>query len=103
MQLERGDLCPLWREKCKQLQCRWFVHMQGKHPQTGADIDDWDCAINFQVLGLLEVVRGTRGQQAATESMRNEIVSRMDAPIARGNQLDLIDAIQSQPKLIGPQ
>lgn len=104
MKLDRKADCPLLKEPCRQLKCEWFMQMRGQHPQTGEAInDEWDCAVKWLVLVGVDQVRAARGGQAATESMRNEIVDRMDRPMTNPAQLDLIDAVNGTPKLIGPQ
>jgi hypothetical protein len=102
MKLDRKAECPLFKEPCRQLGCEFFMSVKGQHPVTGQPIEDeWDCAVKWLVLVGIDGVRAARGGQAATESMRNEIVDRMDRPMPNVGQLDLIDAINS-PKLIGP-
>lgn len=81
MKLDNGTYCPLVKGPCKKLDCMWFMKVQGLHPQTGEAIDEWDCAVKWQVLLQIENTRVTLGTQAATESMRNEIVTRMDNPL----------------------
>lgn len=81
MQLERKNLCPLFKSPCKQLDCAWFMKMEGTDPQNPEKyIEEWDCAMNWNVRASVqvskEVQRGTGGIQAATESFRNEVVMR---------------------------
>ena len=107
MKLEQGDFCPFVKGKCKRTDCMMFMQISGKHPVTNEHIDEWDCVLRWQIALTMENTKSIRGTQAATESMRNEIVRRMDVPQnvnghANG-QLDLIDAIGHSPKLIGPQ
>jgi hypothetical protein len=101
MKLDRKADCPLFKEPCRQLKCEWFMSVRGAHPQTGEPIDDeWDCAIKWLVLTSIGNIAAARGNQAATESMRNEIVERMDNPPHHvPGQLDLIDRIASTPLL----
>jgi hypothetical protein len=100
MKLEHGTFCPLIKDKCKQLDCAFFLQVRGSHPQTGAPVDEWDCAIKWLPVLMIENTNTARGTQAATESMRNEIVERMDNPPHHvPGQLDLIDRIASTPLL----
>jgi hypothetical protein len=48
--------------------------LQGKHPQTGLDVQEWGCSIAWLPLLLVENSAKTAGVQAATESFRNEMV-----------------------------
>lgn len=57
----------------------WYAHVEGKHPQTGHDIDYWDCAVRWLPLMMTEQARHMKGVQAAVESFRNETIERQDA------------------------
>jgi hypothetical protein len=48
--------------------------LQGKHPQTGLDVQEWGCSIAWLPLLLVENSSKMGGVQAATESFRNEMV-----------------------------
>ena len=66
--------CPLLNKKCIKHQCVWYNMLQGKHPQTGLDVQEWGCSIAWLPLLLVENSAKTAGVQAATESFRNEMV-----------------------------
>lgn len=66
--------CPLWRGPCREHECRFWVQLLGKHPQTGQDINKWDCAIAFLPVLLVEGAQESRQTAAAVESFRNEMV-----------------------------
>lgn len=53
--------------------------LQGKHPQTGLDVQEWGCSIAWIPLLLVENGKQTVGVQAATESFRNEMVKSQNA------------------------
>ena len=74
MQLKNGSFCPLIKKDCVQLQCAWFTQLRGTHPQTGAEIDEWMCAISAMPMLQIEVAKEARQGAAATESFRNEVV-----------------------------
>jgi hypothetical protein len=74
MQIKNGTFCPLIKKDCVQLQCAWFTQLRGTHPQTGAEIDEWMCAISAMPMLQIEVAKETRQGAAATESFRNEMV-----------------------------
>ena len=61
------------------IHCPKWVQIQGKHPQTGKDIDKWGCADTFVVMMQIETTQQIRQLGAATESMRNEIVKHYTA------------------------
>lgn len=54
--------------------CPKFVHIRGKDPQTGADVDKHGCVDSFLPMLLLENAQMSRQTAAAVESFRNEIV-----------------------------
>jgi len=66
--------CPLLNKKCIKHQCVWYNMLQGKHPQTGLDVQEWGCSIAWLPLLLVENSSKMTGVQAATESFRNEMV-----------------------------
>ena len=66
--------CPLLNKKCIKHQCLWYNMLQGKHPQTGLDVQEWGCSIAWLPLLLVENSAKMGGVQAATESFRNEMV-----------------------------
>ncbi len=66
--------CPLLNKKCIKHQCIWYNMLQGKHPQTGLDVQEWGCSIAWLPLLLVENASKINGVSAATESFRNEMV-----------------------------
>lgn len=75
MKLEVKQNCPLnGFAPCKQLECAWFTQLRGQHPQTGADIDEYACAMAWLPVLLIENAKEVRQGAAATESARNETV-----------------------------
>ena len=67
-------VCPLTGDECMQHGCAWYIHMLGKHPQTGADVNQFDCAVKWLPVLLIENAQQTRQMGAAVESFRNEVV-----------------------------
>jgi len=75
MKIESKDLCPLNNfDKCRQLDCSWFIQLRGHNPNTGDEIDEWGCAIAWQPILSVENSQMQRQTGAAVESLRNEIV-----------------------------
>lgn len=74
MKLEPGKFCPLIKKDCIGLQCSWFMLVRGKHPQTGEDVDEWNCAVTWLPVLLIENSQQQRQTGAAVESFRNEVV-----------------------------
>lgn len=74
----KAPICPLLKKTCIESQCAFWVHLQGKHPQSGATVDQFDCSIKWLPMLLVENAMQTRGAQASIDSMRNEVVKRQD-------------------------
>lgn len=45
--------------------------MRGNDPQTGQEIDEWDCTVSFLPMLILEASQQARQAGAAVESFRN--------------------------------
>jgi hypothetical protein len=75
MKLETKSNCPLnGFNPCKQLECAWFLQIQGTNPNTGQDINEWGCAIAWLPILTIENSQQQRQTGAAVESFRNEMV-----------------------------
>ncbi len=68
------EKCPLWRSLCSKVcpTCKWQTQIRGKNPNTGQDIDRWDCAIPFQLLIGIEISKNALNGAAATDNLRNQ-------------------------------
>ena len=75
MKLEPGKFCPLIKKDCIGLQCSWFTQVRGTNPQSGTEVDEWACAISWLPMLLINTSQEVRQSAAATESLRNELVS----------------------------
>ena len=65
-------ICPLIQKPCLEHGCKFYIHLLGKNPQTGADMDAWDCSIAFLPVLLINIGKSTNEVGAAVESLRNE-------------------------------
>lgn len=74
MEMKPGNWCPLIRKKCVEHKCSWFVQVRGLNPNTGAEIDEWACAVSWMPLLSIEVAQKENQTGAAVESFRNEVV-----------------------------
>jgi len=92
MSTEKKIICPLLGKPCIEdgtvvegelHACRFWIKIVGKHPQTGAEIDHYDCAFTWMPILLIENTQKQRETGAAVESFRNEMVSAQD----RSNEL----------------
>ncbi len=82
MKIEVKDNCPLNNfEPCKKLDCAWFVQIRGHNPNTGADVDEYACAIAWMPVLMIENSQQQRQTGAAVESFRNEMVKSSQATL----------------------
>jgi hypothetical protein len=107
--------CPDWRKLMSKV-CKTCPLWMSREITTTRIADnkveksvEWMCGKALAVLSQAEIIDNQHkildrlvGSQSATESMRNEIVRRMDnvTPDVPG-QLDALDVINSRTKLIG--
>lgn len=71
MRMESGDFCPLVNGQCKKFECKWWIQVRGNDPQTGQEIDEWDCTVSFLPMLILEASQQARQAGAAVEDFRN--------------------------------
>src|SRR3990167_4816940 len=76
MELKSGTFCPLLKEDCIQFKCAFWTHLRGTHPQTGKEIDEYDCAVRWLPVMVIETTQQTRQVGAAVESLRNHVAAR---------------------------
>lgn len=75
MQIKAKANCPLNEfEPCKELDCAWFMKVNGANPNTGEQIEEWGCAIAWMPILLIENSQQQRQTGSAVESFRNEMV-----------------------------
>lgn len=86
--LEETDepICPEVQSACIKHRCVRYVHVTGKNPQSGADMDYWDCTFNWLPALLLENSKVQRETGAAVESFRNEMVQTNAVALMLANQ-----------------
>ena len=69
-----NEFCPLIQKKCKEHKCKFFVQIMGKNPNTGDDVNKFDCAVTWLPMLLIEGSQQTRQAGSAIESFRNEMI-----------------------------
>lgn len=75
MQIKAKANCPLnGFEPCKELECAWFMKVNGANPNTGEQIEEWGCAMAWMPILLIENSQQQRQTGSAVESFRNEMV-----------------------------
>ena len=75
-----SNFCPLIQKKCKEHDCKFFIQVMGKNPNTGQDVNEWNCAVTWLPMLLIEGSQQTRQAGSAIESFRNEMVKLNESP-----------------------
>lgn len=94
MQLKPGDFCPLLKKDCVGIKCSWFTQVRGTNPNTGQEVDEWNCAITWLPVLLIENSQQQRQTGSAIESFRNEMVKANEV----GQQI-LLETVSKSPKI----
>ena len=76
--IKPGDFCPLIKKDCIGLKCAWYTQVRGLNPNTGEEIDEWNCAVNWMPIMAIEIAQKSNQTGAAVESFRNEVVRAND-------------------------
>jgi hypothetical protein len=85
---DKKMICPLMGKECIEdgavvgtelHACRFWIHVTGKHPQTGVDQDLWDCSFAWMPVLLIENSNRQRETAAEVEKLRNETVPQNNA------------------------
>ena len=71
---EKKLICPFLDKECLTNKCMMWTNIQGKHPQTGKDIDYWDCSFKIQNFLILEQGRQIEGLRIVNEETRNQTI-----------------------------
>jgi hypothetical protein len=74
----KDPICPFLKKACIQHDCMMFTHLTMIHPQTGAGVDEFGCAIAWMPILLIEGSNQSRKVAASVDSARNEITTRQD-------------------------
>lgn len=84
METKTGD-CPLGA-KCEDVRnidgrpvlfrCPWYVQVRGLDVNTGAEVDNWGCAIAWMPALMINTANEARKSTAATETFRNEMTKQ---------------------------
>jgi hypothetical protein len=73
------------------------MKINGKNPQTGAEVDEWGCSVAWLPVLLIETNRVNYQTGAAVESFRNEMVKANESS---QNLLLAAAGITDKPTLI---
>lgn len=100
--LKNGEFCPFIKKDCVGLQCMLYTKVQGYDMNSGKQIEDWNCALTWLPVLLIENSGQQRQTGAAVESFRNEMVkSNEKAQALLLATAGLVtESKEEQPKLI---
>jgi len=79
MQIPRADkglTCPLHKRDMSLVchKCPLWINVRGKHPQSDAAIDQWNCSLAWMPVLMVENSQQQRHTAASVQSFRNEMV-----------------------------
>lgn len=71
-------ICPLHKKSMELVchKCPWWTQVRGTHPQSGEEVDDWNCSLAWLPVMLIENAQQSRHTSAAVESFRNSMVAQ---------------------------
>jgi hypothetical protein len=73
--------------------CPKYILVRGADPQTGKDVDTWDCADAWQPLLLIEVANAIRKTDAEVSGLRKDV--RENNPVVK-----MLDSMNGSTKSI---
>tara|TARA_R100001460_G_scaffold28848_1_gene57555 strand:+ start:1360 stop:1710 length:351 start_codon:yes stop_codon:yes gene_type:complete len=94
MQIKQGNFCPLLQKECIGLECAWLTQVRGTNPNTGKEVDEWECAVKWMPMLLIENSQMQRQTGAAVESFRNVVAK---------NPINLLVPTQVVPEELPPR
>lgn len=86
--------CPHWQKAMSEVchKCPKWTQIRGKHPQSGEDVDEWNCSDALLPMLLMEHSRQQRSTAAAVETMTSEMQkTRTDSEAMIGTLLTLVN------------
>ena len=77
------------------VKCRFWVHVQGKNPQTGETVSNGDCAFCWTPVLLIENSKVGRETGAAIESFRNEMLRSNEQILLQNTEKQWTNLLES--------
>lgn len=90
MKIEKGNFCPFVNGPCKKFECMFFIQVRGTNPNTGQEVDEWDCAISWMPILMIENSQQQRHTTASVQSFRNEMIKTSEI-----NQQILLNSVKN--------
>lgn len=98
--------CPLRRAPCTEHKCRWYIQVIGQHPNTGEQINRWDCAIAWLPALMIENSKEQRHTCASVDKFRDEMAQANGLAAIHeriANASAALAAPEQEPKLIASE
>ena len=77
-----NDFCPIIKDDCIEHKCKFYIQIMGTDKNTGKEVNQFNCAIAFLPMLLIESASAGRSGAAATESFRNQMVKQNKQQLA---------------------
>lgn len=71
---KKDPICPFIGKPCIEHGCRMWVQVMGHNPNTGEQVNQWNCSLAWLPILMIENSQQQRQTGAAVESFRNEMV-----------------------------
>ena len=68
-----GKWCPFVGKKCVEHKCVFYKNIIGTDPQTGVEINQWDCAISMMPTLAVEISQKVNQASASVDSLKNDL------------------------------
>lgn len=76
--IKDGTFCPYIKQVCIQKKCVFWNKLVQTNARTGETTETWMCKDQLDIYLLQQISSKLNHNAAAVESMRNQIVKRMD-------------------------
>jgi hypothetical protein len=95
--MSKPNTCPLLKRTCIERDCKFWVHLIGKNPNTGQDMDTFDCSWLWVPALLMRVAGEERHTAAAVEDMRNLLHRGLTGQLTNNDMALQYDDVAEQP------
>jgi len=70
-------MCPLHKAKMSKVchTCPLWMQVRGQHPNTGEQLDKWNCALAWGPVMAMDAARNSNQTTAAVEGLRNVVAT----------------------------
>ena len=75
----KKNYCPLVGTSCLEHDCKFYGNMKGTHPQTGQELDNWNCTIVWLQITGLNIGRQINDLSVDFEELRNWLAQHVNA------------------------